>query len=201
MLKTFAVASIIAIAGFAGSVCADNSEGSGYFGLNIGHTVAVDLVSHAMSDSVSYVPFHIQGTYCLSNHFGISGLLLYRFERDHELLTNEVGAAVGPCLMVNGLKSFFCDVKIGVATAFGRDYEGDDYSRVDLVVQPDVGFFIPLNRTFTFCFGLGIQSLLLLNESPSRNGVWDWNSMGMFSHYYLPVLNVSIGFNSAPIKN
>ena len=44
--------------------------------------------------------------------------------------------------------------------------------------------------------GLGLQTLILLNENPQRNvgmNSWDWNRIGMMSHYYLPVLNISIG--------
>jgi len=37
---------------------------------------------------------------------------------------------------------------------------------------------------------------VLYNENPTRRSVkdsWDWNKVSQMAHYYLPVVNVSLG--------
>jgi hypothetical protein len=65
---------------------------------------------------------------------------------------------------------------------------------MDLIIQPDIGFFKKFTSGFALSLGLGIQSLVKISENPSREGVWEWNKTGKFSHYYLPVLNISLGY-------
>jgi hypothetical protein len=165
-----------------------------FIGINAGHTLVVNLVSQNLGDETRYLPIHLQVNHAFSDHFGLSAGFLYRLDKDGNFATNEIGAAIGPCYMQKRLNGFIGDVKIGFARAFGRNYDLEDYSRTDFLLQPEMGYFVRMGDKFSFCFGIGVQSLLMISESPSRANIWDWNGMGKFSHYYLPVLNISIGF-------
>ena len=173
-----------------------NQDAKTFMGINLGHTFAVAFVSNSIGDNVSYVPFHLIINHAFNEHFGISGLLLYRSEKDADYLASEMGFAVGPSYLSNSLNGFYIDCKFGIGLASGRDYYLNDYSRTDFVIQPDIGYYLNIGSKFTMIFGLGFQTLVLMNESPDRNNgfySWDWNGLGRMSHYYLPVLNISLG--------
>lgn len=168
-----------------------------YFGINLAHTAIVTATSSIMNPNVTYVPVDIHVSHAFRRHFALSGLLLYRLEKDYDFFTHEVGFAIGPSYLKNGLRGFYFDWKFGVAYAFGRDYAKNDYRRTDIIVQPDAGYYIKITNDFTMAVGLGIQTLVLFKESPTRRSMfdsWDWNRMGQLAHYYLPVINVSVGF-------
>jgi hypothetical protein len=170
-----------------------------FFGLNIGHALVINSISRSMDTGVSYMPIHIQYNRSISRNFGVSGVLVYRLDKSDGVMTNEFGFGIGPCFMPNGIYGFFADCKIGLGFAFGKDGLEREYSRTDFLLQPELGYFIHIGKQFAMCFGLGMQSLILISEDPPRHPAdaldwWDWNSMGKLSHYYLPVLNISFGF-------
>ena len=168
-----------------------------FIGANLGHALVVGASSTIMNPNVTYLPLHVHVIHAVKRHFGLSGMALYRLERDYNLFTHEVGVAFGPSYLANTLRGFYFDFKLGVAYAFGRDFAKNNYRRTDIIVQPDAGYFInSKNNDFTLAIGLGFQSLLLYHERPTRQSMsdsWRWNPMAQLAHYYLPVINVSIG--------
>ncbi len=173
----------------------NENNGKTFIGINLGHTLAVSFVSSTLSNGTSYVPVHLIINHSLSEHFGLSGLLLFRSEKDGDnFLTTELGFAVGPSYLSSALNGFYIDCKFGLGIASGRDYDLNDYSRTDFIIQPDIGYYLNMGSKFTMIFGLGMQTLLKLSENPPRGSNWDWNGIGTMSHYYLPVLNISFGF-------
>jgi len=172
----------------------NDSVGSTYIGINVGHTIVIQAASKAMDQNVSYFPVHIIANHSISKHFGISGLFIYRMDKDGDyFLTHEFGLAVGPAYLSKQLKGFYADIKLGLGYAFGTDYNNSDYTRTDLIIEPDIGYYLGFKNRFTMAIGIGLQSLLKLSES-YYGDVWEWNSTGKLSHYYLPVFNVSLGF-------
>ncbi len=166
-----------------------------YFGVNIGHAIAVETVSKILSDETDYLPVHLNLNHELGNNIGLSGLLMYRLDKDGEnFLTHELGIAFGPSYLFNDLEGLSIDFKIGFARAFGKDYMSDDYSRNDFIIQPEIAYYIRFPSKLALSFGLGLQTLVKISEKPDRAFMWDWNKTGKLSHYYLPVLNISIGF-------
>ncbi len=161
-------------------------------GVNVLHTPVVYLVSASMSGDVSYVPIHVGYVRSLSKNLGLSVLGLYRRDQDADFRTNEFGFAVGPRLSFDRLKGWFVECKFGVGRASGVDYFSHDYSRWDLVVQPDIGYSLMLGSNVSVTAGIGVQTLLLLSETPDRGIDWEWNDVGQMSHYYLPVANLSV---------
>ncbi|MBN1157793.1 MAG: hypothetical protein JXA61_00300 [Bacteroidales bacterium] len=147
-----------------------------------------------MDADVSYLPIHIHFNHAFSRHFGISGMGLYRLDKDGpHFLTHEFGFAAGPAYLSNSLNGFYADLKIGFGYAFGTDYNNSDYTRSDLIIEPDIGYYLNFSSGFSIALGIGMQSLIKLWES-YYGYVWEWNSTGKLSHYYLPVVNVSLGF-------
>jgi len=173
------------------------SDAPFYVGLNLGHTIAVSASSTALSSETLYLPIHVDMHYALLQHFGLAGSVIYRLEKDGDYFsTQELGIAVGPAFYSSRLKGFFASAKFGLAVAAGKDYLDDDYMRIDAVIQPEVGLIIPIGGPLALTLGCGLQTLLPIYEYPSRYDPdygWDWNDMGMMSHYYLPVLDIGLG--------
>jgi hypothetical protein len=123
---------------------------------------------------------------------------MYRYEKDaYGNVVTELGLAVGPSYYAEGMNGLFASIRFGLAYAFGKDLYFRNYSRVDLIFQPDFGYFISFGP-FKMQLGIGLQSLPYIAENPRRDSgsyltAWDWNSLGMLAHYYLPEVNVSIG--------
>jgi hypothetical protein len=172
----------------------NNNKQNTFIGINPAVSLTVGCLSTIMDPNTTYIPVHIVINHSFSKHFGLSGLLLYRLEKDNDFKTNEIGFAVGPSYLSNELSGFFADLKFGIGLAAGQNNLKEDYTRTDLIIQPDIGFFKKFSGGFAMSFGLGLQSLLKITENPPREGVWDWNATGTFSHYYLPVLNISLGY-------
>lgn len=171
----------------------ESSSKNTYIGINPLHTIVIQTVSKALDPDVSYLPVHIQVDHSFNKHFGLSGLLLYRLDKDGSyFLTHEFGFAIGPSYLTNSLNGFFADLKIGLGIAFGTDYNDSDYHRTDFIIQPDIGYYLCFKSRFTIALGIGLQSLIKLSES-YYGYIWEWNSTGKLSHYYLPVLNLSVG--------
>ena len=171
------------------------NEGKTVVGFNAGQACVVSTITLTSYDNVLYMPLHFNAFRSLSKNFALSGLLLFRSEKDYEFLTHEFGFAVGPCYTTNYLNGLAIDCKAGFAFALGHDYSYNDYTRADILIQPEVTYFLPFSGKFTMMVGLGVQSLVKITESPRReNTGWDWDNNGKLSHYFLPVLNISIGF-------
>jgi hypothetical protein len=170
------------------------NAGSTYLGFNVIHPILLEAVSHAMDKEVSYLPIHLTVDHSFTKHFGVAGLLMYRYEKDGEYFnTHELGFAAGPSYLSNSLKGFYANVKVGIGLTFGKDYNNSDYNRTDLILQPDLGYYVSLKSGLTFTLGIGMQSLLKLSES-YYGDIWEWNYTGKLSHYYLPVVNFSVGY-------
>lgn len=162
---------------------------------NLGQTAALALASEAVSGGLTlYFPVEFDADYAITKRLAVSGELLYRFERDGTYFkTNEVGFAVGPTLIFGGLQGFFATARIGLAYARGVDYNNEAYARLDLLLQPEVGVFVPLPFDAALKIGVGMQSLLLITDYPKNT--WSSNALFALSHYYLPLLDLSVGFD------
>jgi len=163
-------------------------------GVNLGQTVTIAVLSKALSGGITlYIPVEIDAAFALSRRFALSGEFLYRLEQDGTYFnTQELGVALGPTYVSGGLRGFFATARVGLAYASGIDYNNEAYQRLDLLLQPEVGVFVPLPMDVALTVGLGMQSLVLISENPVRT--WSWNALGVMSHGYLPVLDLSLGF-------
>lgn len=178
----------------AGTTAQRSPRSRFYLGLNFGEALAVAAVGNTLSAGTAFfLPVEFDTAYLISSRFAVDGELLFRLEQDGPSFnTQEIGLAVGPTYVAKGLRGFFATAKLGFGYAFGTDYLGNSYWRVDLLMEPEIGLLVPTSQGITFAVGLGVQSLILLDEQPKRT--WSWNTLGAMSHYYLPVLDASLGF-------
>jgi hypothetical protein len=171
----------------------ESSDERTFIGINPAHTIIIQAVSKAIDKNVSYLPVHIIASHAITEHVGISGLFMYRLDKDGDyFLTHEFGFAVGPAYLFKKLNGLYADIKLGLGYAFGTDYNNSDYNRTDLIIEPDIGYYLCFKSRFTMAIGIGLQSLVKLSES-YYGDIWEWNSTGKLSHYYLPVANISVG--------
>jgi len=174
----------VSIAAHAQTAGADKKT---FVGINVGQMTVGPLVVLAISREATYMPVHIHGYRSLNRNFALSGLALFRFVRDQQFQVTETGFAVGPCFTSNHLNGFFADCKVGIAFAFGNDFDYDAFTRTDFVIQPEFGYFITLAGRFTMAAGVGVQSLINVKNPGS-----DREEFGRMQKC-LPVLNVSLG--------
>jgi hypothetical protein len=167
-----------------------------FVGINVAHSVVVSGISTIIGDNVLYFPIHFDFQFALSNSFGLSGLLMYRYEKDGTYFrTNEIGFAIGPrfSLSKKGVEGFYVACQIGAGFCSGKEYSDSDYYRIDLIIYPEIGYVIPTSGKFGITIGIGLQTLLPIVEDYTGD-IWVWKDIGNLSHYYLPVLKLSIGF-------
>jgi hypothetical protein len=178
------------------SLNSETEKRSKYFvGMNVAHSVVVSGVSALIGDNVFYLPIHFDFHLALSNTFGLSGLLMYRFEKDgSNFRTHEIGFAIGPRISFSkkGVAGLYITCQIGAGFCFGKEYSASDYYRIDFIVNPEIGYVIPTKGRFGVAVGIGLQTLLPVVEDYVGN-YWEWKDIGTLSHYYLPVIKLSIG--------
>jgi hypothetical protein len=164
-----------------------------FFSVNPAHSVAVMAVSTVVASETRYLPIHFGITHAFTPHLAVASLLMYRLDKDGEFfLTHEFGFAAGPEYQFKRWNGFFVNFKAGIGYAFGTDYNDSEYHRTDLILQPDLGYYFKFGNRFALACGVGLQSLVKLSES-YYGYIWEWNSTGRLSHYYLPVVNISVG--------
>jgi hypothetical protein len=170
-----------------------SEEDKTFIGINAGHMIMVPLSSKLMDSHGLYLPIHVNGYRSLNKNFALSGLLLYRAEKDDVSQTQEFGFAVGPCYTSNYLNGFYADCKVGFGYDVGDKF-GDFYTRADFVIVPEAGYFINFASRFTMTIGIGMQSLIRIKENPRREDAgWYRTTSGKMYDHFLPVLNITLG--------
>jgi len=184
----------------------NSTSRSYYLGLNIGQLILLTIVSQiANANSTSplvVVPFDLEAQYAWSASWGLSTSLIYQAVVSPASQSNnkqEFGLAVGPAFYLNKLQSLFITFKVGLGYDFGNNgYESGDsgpftqYSRVDFLLLPAFGFFVPVTEHASISIGLGLQSFIPIWESSSY--MKKLNALGHLLYYYLPVLNFSLAW-------
>ena len=191
-ILSWSFAVVLLISGSAAAQEEQHPSAQNQFGINLLHTPIVYLVSASMSGDVTYVPIHLSYAHSFSKHLGVSVLGLYRRDHDGDFNTDELGFAIGPRISSDHLKGWFIECKLGLGRASGVDYFQNDYSRWDMVIQPELGYTRAIGTGLSITAGVGLQTLIEVSESPTRAGSWDWNDRGQLSHYYLPVANLTL---------
>ena len=166
-----------------------------FIGINVAHSIVVSSVSALIGDEVFYLPIHFDFHFALSNTFGLSGLLMYRYEKDgYYFKTNEFAFAVGPRISLSkkGIEGFYVTCQVGAGFCFGKEYSDSDYYRIDLIINPEIGYVFPSRGRLGFAVGLGLQTMIPIVED-YVGYIWSWKAIGNLSHYYLPVIKLSVG--------
>ena len=164
-------------------------------GLNVMQPAIYGIASAFFEDS-HFVPIPIEGHFRIRGRWGIAGTLQYLHHKDGNLSLNGLHLALGPRFTIfgDGLRGLYVAFKVGLGFRYGDDYFASSYYRVGLLLQPEVGWAFAWGRPgFYLAVGLGLQSEVTLTEK--EHSRWEWNGLGALINYYLPLVNVTVGFD------
>jgi hypothetical protein len=164
-------------------------------GLNVMQPAIYGLASSFFERS-HFVPIPLEAHVSIDRHWGLAGTLAYANHKDGGYQVQEVGIGLGPrvTFVGNGLRGFYGTVKVGIAFRKGHDYFSQSYYRVGMTLQPELGYSLAWGPPGYFmAFGAGVQTEIPLTET--SHPYWDWNGLGKMINYYLPVINVTVGFD------
>ena len=171
-------------------------------GVNLMQPAIYSLASSFFSNSY-FIPVPIEGHVSINPRWGLATTLVYLKHKDGDYKVNGLQLGLGPRLTLvgEGLRGLYTTFKVGLGFRAGHDYRGADYYRIDLTLQPEIGYSLAWGPPGCFlAFGLGVQLQKPLSEtSHSSSGSdwysgWDWNGLGKMINYYLPVVNITLGY-------
>lgn len=165
------------------------------FGLNAGQPLVLGIASSLFQNSL-LLPFSLDVHASFSKKWGLAGNLLYRYHKDGSALSlNEIAVIAGPRWNFSGrnITGGYLTLKVGVGIAVGKDYWRNNYHRFDFIIHPEIGYAISWGAPSVYlAFGIGMQTMIPLFQNP---GSINWNSLGKLITYYLPYINVTVGFS------
>jgi hypothetical protein len=163
-------------------------------GLDVLHMLVWGIASGVKGAPLVHVP--IEAVFAMHRHVGFGAGLHYRYEKDGTYMEiSELAFDIGPrfAFLGPGLRGLYFFVKVGFGTVWGKDYYDNDYHRVDFVVHPEIGYaYAKKSPGFYLTAGLGLFSVIPMWQGPST---FSWSVIGKLAHYYMPVLNLTIGFS------
>ncbi len=164
-------------------------------GLNLGQT-AIYGVASSFFESSLFLPVPIEGHFRLGQRWGLCGTVQYLYHKDGGLHVNGLSVGLGPRLTLfgDGLRGLYATLKVGISFRKGQDALDESYYRVGLQLQPELGWSFAWGRPgFFVAVGVGLQSEVTLTESSHPQ--WMWNGLGAMINYYLPLVNLTAGFD------
>jgi hypothetical protein len=164
-------------------------------GLNVMQPAIYALASTFFEDS-HYIPVPIEAHLSINKQWGLASTLGYFNHQDGDYKVQGLQLGLGPrfTFVGDGLRGFYGTLKLGLAFRKGHDYNFDNYYRVGLTLQPEVGYSLAWGPSGLFlAFGLALQTELPLTES--SHPTWEWNGLGEMINYYLPIVNITVGFD------
>lgn len=163
------------------------------FSLNVAEFAAFLGAGYQVVGS-PFVALHLDASLHLKGRWGLNFGLVYRYENQrnniftnfHEII-GMVGVRIG--LTGRGLDGLYLTAKLGLGGVHGANYK-----RVELAIQPEIGYAWSWGRPgFHLTLGVGLLALIHVHSSPSRT--WgDFSDLGHVVHYLIPVFNLGLGF-------
>lgn len=155
------------------------------------------VVGSSFYDETTILPIPLEIHAHIKKNWGIAGTIQFlSYSRGEDLGLGELLACGGPRYRFTGkaLEGLYVTVKAGFGYLSGTAHGTEEYRRLSLVVQPEVGYAINVGNPGLFlAFGAGFQGQLKLLE---RNGGIEWSSLDRMVIYTTPWLNVTVGFTS-----
>jgi hypothetical protein len=146
-------------------------------------------------DNSYFVPVPIEGHVAINPQWGLATTLVYMKHKDGDYRVNGLQIGVGPrfTMVGEGLRGLYSAFKVGIGFRAGHDYRENNYYRIDVTFQPEIGYSLAWGPPGVFlAFGLGVQ--LQKPVSETEHAAWEWNGLGRMINYYLPVVNVTLGY-------
>ena len=168
-------------------------------GINAMQPLVFLMASQFAEDEAYVLPIPVELHGHIQKRWGICGtvqITVYQIGEGDQHQLGEIMAAGGPRYRITGkkLEGLYVTGKVGLSYWGGTAHGVEDYKRLGLVLQPEIGYSIKVGDPGLFlAFGVGIQGGLRLLE---RNGPIEWNSTGKMLMSYTPWLNVTVGFGT-----
>jgi hypothetical protein len=163
-------------------------------GLNLMHPAIYGLAS-TFFDHSYFVPVPIEGHVSINPQWGLATSLVYLKHKDGDYKVNGLQIGVGPrfTMVGEGLRGLYSTFKVGLGFRAGHDYREVNYYRIDISFQPEIGYSLAWGPPGVFlAFSLGVQ--LQKPVSETEHSDWEWNGLGKMINYYLPVVNITLGY-------
>ncbi len=161
----------------------------------------VFLMASQFDENEAYIlPIPVEIHAHIQKRWGFCGtvqITMYQIGEGDNHQMGEIMAAGGPRYRFTGkkLEGAYATGKFGLSYWGGTAHGVQDYRRLNLVVQPEVGYSVRIGDPGLFlAFGVGVQLGLRLAERFEGDNSPDWNSQGKMLMSYTPWLNVTIGF-------
>jgi hypothetical protein len=163
-------------------------------GLNLMQPAIYGLAS-TFFDHSYFIPVPIEGHVSINPQWGLATSLVYMKHKDGDYKVNGLQIGIGPrfTMVGKGLCGLYSTFKVGLGFRAGHDYREDDYYRIDITFQPEIGYSLMWGPPGVFlAFSLGVQ--LQKPASETEHSDWEWNGLGKMINYYLPVVNITLGY-------
>ena len=164
-------------------------------GLNVGQTLAFMIGSTFYEDDTMVATFPVEVHGHIQHIYGIAGTLQFTsYVETEDLALAQILLAAGPRFRFTGkdIQGLYAVPKIGLGYMMGEHPEDDEFKRLSLVLQPEVGFGVRLGDPgFYLAFGLGVQLQMKLMQRPTQVA---WSGLGKVVVHYTPVLNITAAF-------
>jgi len=155
------------------------------------------LVGSSFYDETTILPIPLELHGHIKRNWGIAGTIQFlSYSRGEDLALGELLACGGPRYRFTGkaLEGLYVTVKVGFGYLAGAAHGTDEYRRLSLALQPEVGYAIHVGNPGLFlAFGGGLQAQIKLIE---KNGGLSWSALDKMVIYTTPWLNVTVGFTS-----
>lgn len=181
--------------GSSGSSSGLSLPGDVAIGLNLGQTLAFMIGSAFYEDETMVATFPVEVHAHVRSIYGVAGTLQFTsYTEGGNLALAQILLAAGPRFRFTGkdIQGLYAVPKVGLGYMMGEHPEDDEFKRLSLVLQPEVGFGVRLGDPgFYLAFGLGVQLQMKLLQRPNQV---TWSGLGKILVHYTPVLNITVGF-------
>lgn len=160
-------------------------------GVNVLQPAFYALASSMFGNSM-YLPIPIDADVAITDRWGLAGTFQILHHNDGALSMNGLSLMVGPRVQITGrgVTGLYASVKLGMGFDTGHDYNAANYNRVNVIVQPEIGYSLAY-KAFFLAFGVGAQVKAQIVEDKSSG--WAWNGLGSLLSTCVPVLNITPG--------
>jgi len=155
------------------------------------------IIGSSFYDETTILPIPLEIHGHIKKNWGVAATIQFlSYSRGNEVAVGELLGCAGPRYRFTGkaLEGLYVTVKFGFGYLTGAAHGTDEYRRLSLAVQPEVGYAIHVGNPGLFlAFGGGLQGQLKLIE---KNGGLEWTQLDRMVIYATPWLNVTVGFTS-----
>jgi len=156
---------------------------------------AIYGLASSFFDNSYFISLPIEGHVSIDSQWGLATTFVYLKHKDGDYRVSGLQLGLGPRLTLvgDGLRGLYSSFKVGLGFRAGHDYREDNYYRLDVTFAPEIGYSLAWGPPGCFlAFGMGVQLQKPISEE--SHPTWGWNGLGRMVNYYLPVVNITLGY-------